>query len=267
MKMRNLLHGLMFAITSFVCILTTANAWAMYDPGTGRFVQRDPLGYPDGMNTYAAYHVMRGGVDPSGQVYGCVGVGVGGTAFVPVIGIAGLGLGGQVALYECGTLQTPCIRACAELNLAPMFGTGFFLGGGAAFNIKLGWANLPNGQPQAQIAFGLGGGVAMPNVPAFPEITVDVSSSDVSISIGKGGPAAGAYIAIRVSVSCFACGNSYKDFQTATNNVYKCAKATANSVGQALGWIQKNGAAILNGKISGVTHKIKNNIPFSNDEI
>ena len=37
-----------------------------YSPRLGRFMQRDPLGYPDGMNTYAAYHVMRGGVDPSG---------------------------------------------------------------------------------------------------------------------------------------------------------------------------------------------------------
>lgn len=36
-------------------------------PLLGRFVQRDPLGYPDGLNAYAAYHVMWGGVDPSGE--------------------------------------------------------------------------------------------------------------------------------------------------------------------------------------------------------
>lgn len=30
----------------------------------GRFTQRDPLGYPDGMNAYAGYHVMWGGLDP-----------------------------------------------------------------------------------------------------------------------------------------------------------------------------------------------------------
>ena len=35
---------------------------------TGRFIQRDPLGYPDGMNTYAAYHVMGGTLDPMGLV-------------------------------------------------------------------------------------------------------------------------------------------------------------------------------------------------------
>lgn len=29
-------------------------------------MQRDPLGYPDGMNLYAAYHVMYAGVDPMG---------------------------------------------------------------------------------------------------------------------------------------------------------------------------------------------------------
>jgi len=42
------------------------NRARMLDPITGRFIQRDPLGYPDGLNTYAAYHVMWGGVDPLG---------------------------------------------------------------------------------------------------------------------------------------------------------------------------------------------------------
>ncbi|MEM6259383.1 MAG: LamG-like jellyroll fold domain-containing protein [Planctomycetota bacterium] len=37
-----------------------------YGPALGRFLERDPLGYVDGMNTYAAYHVMWGGVDPLG---------------------------------------------------------------------------------------------------------------------------------------------------------------------------------------------------------
>ncbi|MEM6259385.1 MAG: RHS repeat-associated core domain-containing protein [Planctomycetota bacterium] len=37
-----------------------------HDAVLGRFLERDPLGYPDGLNSYAAYHVMWGGVDPSG---------------------------------------------------------------------------------------------------------------------------------------------------------------------------------------------------------
>lgn len=32
-----------------------------------RWLTRDPLGYPDGMNAYTPYHVLRGGVDPSGM--------------------------------------------------------------------------------------------------------------------------------------------------------------------------------------------------------
>ncbi len=32
----------------------------------GRFIQADPAGYPDGYSRYAAYHVMRGSVDPTG---------------------------------------------------------------------------------------------------------------------------------------------------------------------------------------------------------
>ena len=43
------------------------NRARMLSPRLERFIQRDPLGYPDGMNTYAAYHVMHGGVDPMGM--------------------------------------------------------------------------------------------------------------------------------------------------------------------------------------------------------
>lgn len=39
----------------------------------GRFMQRDPLGYPDGMNGYAAYHVLGGNLDPSGLDSGFYG--------------------------------------------------------------------------------------------------------------------------------------------------------------------------------------------------
>lgn len=42
------------------------NRARMLDPLTGRFLQRDPMGYPDGMNAYAGYHVMYGSVDPWG---------------------------------------------------------------------------------------------------------------------------------------------------------------------------------------------------------
>ncbi|MCC5830617.1 MAG: hypothetical protein JJU36_14315, partial [Phycisphaeraceae bacterium] len=37
-----------------------------YHPLLGRFMQRDPLGYVDGGNLYAAYFAMLGGVDPEG---------------------------------------------------------------------------------------------------------------------------------------------------------------------------------------------------------
>ncbi|MFA7237211.1 MAG: hypothetical protein WC058_10125 [Phycisphaeraceae bacterium] len=37
-----------------------------YDPATGTFYQRDPAGYPDGMNAYAGYFAMWGRIDPFG---------------------------------------------------------------------------------------------------------------------------------------------------------------------------------------------------------
>jgi len=47
---------------------TIDNRYRLYIPELQRFGQRDPLGYPDGMNSYAAYHVLHGGVDPNGLV-------------------------------------------------------------------------------------------------------------------------------------------------------------------------------------------------------
>lgn len=39
-------------------------------PRLGRFMQRDPLGYLDGMSLYGAYHLLHGGVDPTGMTRG-----------------------------------------------------------------------------------------------------------------------------------------------------------------------------------------------------
>jgi RHS repeat-associated protein len=38
-----------------------------FDADQGRFIGRDPLGYPDGMSSYAGYHIMHVGVDPTGR--------------------------------------------------------------------------------------------------------------------------------------------------------------------------------------------------------
>ena len=38
-----------------------------YSPELGRFISRDPLKFVDGMNLYAGYFVMWGGIDPTGM--------------------------------------------------------------------------------------------------------------------------------------------------------------------------------------------------------
>lgn len=46
--------------------VVTSSAQGIYHSRLGRFLERDPAGYPDGMNTYAGYHIQYGGVDPMG---------------------------------------------------------------------------------------------------------------------------------------------------------------------------------------------------------
>lgn len=79
-------------VTLVLLTLAPASALAMYHPRMGRFMQRDPHGtvldpavrvgssraaasggaflardpYPDGMNLYTAYHILRGEHDPFG---------------------------------------------------------------------------------------------------------------------------------------------------------------------------------------------------------
>jgi len=83
-------------LAALCTVLVTTDAMAFYHPGQGRYLQRDPNGtaispsraggniaansrgfiprdehnpviqYRDGMNIYGAYHVMHGGVDPTG---------------------------------------------------------------------------------------------------------------------------------------------------------------------------------------------------------
>ena len=60
------LRMLAIVIVALLFAAIASPAQAMYHPGMGRFMQRDMLGYPDGMNRYAAYHVMHGGLDPTG---------------------------------------------------------------------------------------------------------------------------------------------------------------------------------------------------------
>ncbi len=62
------LQRLTAVLALLLSLLAPAHASAMLDPGLGRFNQRDPHPdtYPDGMNAYAGYHVMLGGVDSSG---------------------------------------------------------------------------------------------------------------------------------------------------------------------------------------------------------
>lgn len=60
---RSILPVLIAALT---CVVLTTDAMAIYHPGLGRFAQRDPLGYPDGMNGYAGHHVVYRALDPTG---------------------------------------------------------------------------------------------------------------------------------------------------------------------------------------------------------
>jgi hypothetical protein len=55
-----------FAMT----IMSSAESYAMYDPGLGRFCSRDPIGFADGESLYGAYFSLNT-VDPSGLCKCC----------------------------------------------------------------------------------------------------------------------------------------------------------------------------------------------------
>ena len=63
MRAKSFLFVLFAFLTTFA--LPESSDGVMH-PRMGRFLQRDPVGYPEGMHSYAAYHVMHGGVDPEG---------------------------------------------------------------------------------------------------------------------------------------------------------------------------------------------------------
>jgi hypothetical protein len=55
-------------VIAFLLLLSGAStASAFYNPSSGRFLSRDPIIYPDGANTYAAWYVPSQ-VDPHGTV-------------------------------------------------------------------------------------------------------------------------------------------------------------------------------------------------------
>lgn len=53
-------------LAALLLAVFTAPAAAMLHPKLGRFMQRDSLGYVDGMSMYAGYHIHNGAVDPLG---------------------------------------------------------------------------------------------------------------------------------------------------------------------------------------------------------
>ncbi|MFA7238004.1 MAG: RHS repeat-associated core domain-containing protein [Phycisphaeraceae bacterium] len=90
-------YGLRYAYTGReLDILDSGNFTIMnfrgryYDPATGTFYQRDPAGYPDGLNAYAGYFAMWGRMDPLG-LWGWldwVQTTLDVVGFIPVIGTA-----------------------------------------------------------------------------------------------------------------------------------------------------------------------------------
>ena len=65
MTMLSKSHLTRIVVACLFAVVGANTAQAYYAPQSGRFISRDPIMYPDGANTYAAWYVPAG-VDPTG---------------------------------------------------------------------------------------------------------------------------------------------------------------------------------------------------------
>ncbi len=189
----------------------------VYDPKLGRWLERDPMGYVNGLNLlqYVASNSLKL-LDPEGRAYVCVGVGAGVTAFMPAPTVlAGTGVSFSSSCYWCagfGSAGFKCTKCCT-MSTTIMLGAGVWVSAGGSFTFVFDTNPAPV-HPGVGIGGGVGGGAGLgpPYISSpllVPEVTVDVDSNGaVTVNLGRGGISLGVYTAVRVNISCTGCGSN-----------------------------------------------------------
>ena len=236
------------------------NRARMLQPVLERFMQRDPLGYVDGMSL-CQYQQSRPvlNLDASGQFV--IGFGVGGsiTFQLPVAGAWGLGLSGSGAtmIYTGRDKGGMFCEVCDSVGLTVMLGIG------AAVNISagpvgaVGWGDRPTSGSSVQIGVGVG-------IPTNPTATtgieiivdLDIPGKMLTVTWPKLSVGVTAYATLRVTGNCNGCTNGVLSFVSGKSErqakVMACVKPAQVAFTQALSAL--NGRVVSDG--AGGTLKI-----------
>jgi len=186
-------------------------------PHLGIWERRDPVPYTEELNEYR-YAANRPviAIDPMGQFFICGGLAATATLYLPFFGPAapalGIGITVAVAGYHCigwtkqlGLYCGPCVVASVTGLLGPI---GGFVSVGAGLSVILNfWSGVNKPAQGLGLAIGAAGGVQLAGIPITGEINIsmDVQSKDVTITLPDMGPGVGFYTALTISGACTAC--------------------------------------------------------------
>ena len=188
-----------------------------YDPMTGRWPSRDPIGERGGINLYGMVgNDVVNRWDKLGQISGNAGIGIGGSATIILPSAAGsFGLSGSIQstfhVYFTGGLFPSDCGICSTMSITALYGVGGGVSAGIFGSFTYGPATSSTTLDGFSISVVSGVAVAAPGAPVSGGFSLEhdlmtaQTTLDVDIpSMGVGFIACGA---LRISGNLTACSN------------------------------------------------------------
>ena len=210
-----------------------------YNPGIGRWLNRDPIGEEGGLNLLAfVSNTPACRVDRLGRMTVGVGLAAVFDMYVPMTWpVTNTGLGASIGLqlvvgwHKGKPVCTKCWTA--SMTVAANVGPGY-MGAGGAFIIT--WSRSRQ-QDGYGLSGGLGAGIGSVGVISPPggwgaSIDVDIKSGDVTVTVPKVGPGIGLCAGVRFTGTCTGCDPV---LAVGAQKLVKCLSGVAAAMSRALG--------------------------------